>query len=63
MKDSIHAMPVVYITVNAAHFQLPDSLLIAATTPTQGKYVRMNNMNENAISGVNNILPEESFWV
>jgi hypothetical protein len=47
--------------VNAAHFQLPDSLFIAATTPTQGKYVSINNIKEKAIRGVNTILPEASF--
>jgi hypothetical protein len=47
--------------VNAAHFQLPDSLLIAAITPTQGKYVSMNNINEKAISGVKTGLPSDPF--
>jgi hypothetical protein len=57
MKDKIHAIPVVYITVKAAHFQLPDSLLIAATTPTHGKYMSTNSIKENAISGVNIAFP------
>jgi hypothetical protein len=46
--------------MNADHFQLPDSRLIAETTPIQGKYVRIKSMNEKAFSGVNNLFPESA---
>lgn len=58
MKERVHATAVVYRTVNAAHFQLPDSLLIADMTPTHGKYVRIKSIKENAITGVIVFLPE-----
>jgi hypothetical protein len=62
VKESSQATAVVYKTMNTAHFQLPASRRIAATTPMQGKYVRIKSMNEKAARGVNSFFPSASFW-
>ena len=56
-KAVIQAREVVYRTINAPHFHDPASFDMAATTPIQGKYIKIKTRNERATGIVKTFFP------